>query len=587
MISKYRFENRSYLLFLIFLFTFMMHPFSLCAEDMRDYIDLDFSKIENPWGITDVKTVEIREEVLKSNYYHINISEKKELIFWYYDKEFYYNSSTEKYECATQEIRLAIYLYDNKTKQFKYDHYYMYKGSTFDEKDSNIIYSNYDIETKTSFPNLTYQYKKVKQVFDKNPIYKENVDYLIQKLKASGYEFIITSNLEGKIAPILSKNKQSFSLNVIDTSYTTPVHQFNNSDIALNNDNFLIEDLSKEFVDSYVSNIDEKFDELSFSTLGGPFWSYPEPGYDKNIVLYSSFDDYFTYQNQVDPIFINDVSYVVKVPTFYKLNHFKTEDEDDYQEYILYPSEIKTFRVYFNIPQNINEMSNIFDYIARTEENSTFMSPVFYLHDTKTDTYSFNSSFTVKYASSFIEKFPNDYSIPNGIDKGYLEIDVSSAKDPILFYVKSNYIYNIEIIPVEKTNMPGSNIEDAPWDENYDDQDTTKSKNLLQNLAKNVFNYFPIIHQIKEIVNKWSWNGTGGECIYTNYNNGLNISMFKCYLIPNLKFTLWGHDYNLSAFDVTPFLKFRGTVHFWIKLSLGMITVLKCFKIIQGMLHGK
>lgn len=121
-------------------------------------------------------------------------------------------------------------------------------------------------------------------------------------------------------------------------------------------------------------------------------------------------------------------------------------------------------------------------------------------------------------------------------------------------------------------------------EESWDTADSDKTQNAIKKWIKSIFDGFPIFKQIDNIKDKWTWS-EGADCLYHNIDAG--VTLWKCYLVPNLEFTIFDHKYDLNGFDVTWFLKYRDLIHFWICLSVGMFTALKCFKIAQTMFHGK
>lgn len=416
-------------------------------------IEIDFSKIENPWGISDIHTFEVPEDVLQSKNYHINISPSNEFIFWYYNKQFYLNEETGLYECENQKINLKIYLFNSETNEFYYSSDFSYTGTKIDKKDSNIIYSTYNFLAKTNFPNWTYQYKKVKELLEKNPSYKANLEYFIQALKDAKFTFIITIDLNGKIHPIISKNNNEFKLNYNDLQYSESIIYLNNGSNILQNDNYNISDLTKEFVDSYVLDVRDNFDNLTKMTLAIPFWSAPKNGFDSNIVLYSSFSDTIDFNNIAIFIEIEDHTYVydifapttIRVPTFDKYYSFlDIAIPEGFERTILYHDKIKSAKFYFDIPDQ-NEL--FLEYHIFSKDNTNFFHPVYHFYDTETQKWEYSNDFSdsITYYSSFRSKIFDGFSVKPSIKNGYFYVDVSSGSSDIYVDIKSDYITRVEL----------------------------------------------------------------------------------------------------------------------------------------------
>ena len=196
------------IVFAIFLFFGVTEKTYAASENQ---IEIDFSKIENPWGLSSKKVINFTEDVKKSNYFHINISKKNELNVWYYDTKMDYNKEENQLEFPSQKVKLQIYLYNNSSGEFYTSNKYEWTWDKIDDGvdgNMNIIYSSYNIKTKTNFPNWTYQYEKIKEIFDTDTYKKEIMEKLIIKLNEKKYKFIITMGTNERFYIKISKNNK-------------------------------------------------------------------------------------------------------------------------------------------------------------------------------------------------------------------------------------------------------------------------------------------------------------------------------------------------------------------------------------------
>lgn len=460
-------ENYGFFLFLLFLLFYIFYlPNALALENNR--VDLDFSEIENPWGLTSTVAFEIPENALNKKYYHIQISSKNELNVWYYDEKMAWDPKSETYQSdVDQKIYLDIYLYDEASHNFKFSFTYSYTGNTISKNDNHVIWSSYSFASKTFFPDLTYTYQRTKEFLDTNDILKQNIQYFISKTKRiKGMNFIISLNSFSNHL-YLTFAKEPFS--VKSDSDGTPRYTVTVVELLMFTDTF-----TQEYIDDLVRALQD-FDSFYQNASGKgnlalPFWEPNKIHYNSSAVLYSSFSKKFTYMNQIAPIFINGIPYLSEVPTMNT--------------------------VYDSIIVDTNEE---FDYTD--------------MPDISTD----------------------------GEDQEF------DATDP---------------------------------DKVIEGNDAKKS---MLNLLSFFLDQFPIYKQIRTISERWRYYDP--DCIQSGSISEPFIE--RCYLLENLKFTFLDHEYNLPGLNVTWYLQYRKMIDFFIMLSVGLYTALKCLRIVQGMFHGK
>lgn len=471
-------ENYAFILFQLFLLLYILYlPHALALEKRE--VSLDFSKIENPWGLSETIDFDLPENALKKKYYHLQISSKNELNVWYYDNEMNYNPDTGEYKSTSQKISLDIYLWNASEHKFKFSFTYSYDGNTIGKNDNNIIWSSYDIESITTFPDLTYVYNESKKKLEENSVLRENIEYFVRemnKLSDLNIYYIISLKPESNLI-FLTFAKEEFSSKIVnDGSNDVPRYTTTTA-----REHLFIDAFTKEWIDNKIAEFRNDFDNYfenapSRGTLAGEFWEPYGVNYSEAAVIYSSFSSIFNY-NSLDPIIIDGYPYPLAAPTLHTLY-------------------------------------KIFNMISVEENEEVDYPPL---------------------SGSAL----GDVILPEGDDLSGL--DTQNGND------------------IKNTTSTGLNM---------------------------LFSFFPIIDQVKEILNHWEWNGTN-DCIFTRSDGVNTVSMYKCYLVPNVEFTFLDHEYNLEGFDVTWYLKYRDTVAMWIKLSIGTYTLFKVFKIVQGMFHGK
>ena len=417
-------------------------------------IELDFAQIDNPWGFTEKRIITLPDEVLNHNYYHIQISNKKELNFWYYDKPMKYNVSDNKLEFESQQVNLQAYLYDDSSDSFYKNGQWSWNWSSItngSDGNLNIIFAPYDmgIPQYTKFPNWTYQYKTVKEFYDNNSLAKKNMSYLIKKLNFEDYKYIITSNVNGRFYILISKDNKEFNLDYKEIRYSSSVYLLNNASSAIGEDLYNIEDLTEEKIDDWLSRFENNKEDLGSQTLGTPFWGYPNLSYDTNIILYSSFNnDNFIFKNYLEPIFINDIPFVGQFPTFnnYYKNYFDVSSisiDETFEQTILMHDIVKSAKVYFNVPLNYDMF---FEYKIHSKEGNDFYQPILQFYDSATGKWEYSSNNgELSYGSYFHDKIFDGVAVKPTINQGYLYIDVSSSTSDLILQTKSDFITKIEL----------------------------------------------------------------------------------------------------------------------------------------------
>lgn len=439
--------KRSSLSIILLFCTFFCGKVNAAASNQ---VLLDFSNVSNPWNLADKINFTLPSEV-ENKKFHINMNASgSELIVWIYDKEVTIDGDNLLSE--EQNYYLKVYKYDSNSNSFVYDHDWTHYNKTSVEK-FQLLYSNYTIVEKTKFPNWSYQYNKAKQNLDSISVYKTRIEYLIKKLKDFNYKFVITIDLQNRIHPIISLEDSEFFYNKIYKKFNQKVIYLNNANTELQNDFYALEDLTTEFVDSYVQDISDNFDKFNRGgCYGSQCGSLPGGSYnagifdnlDENIVLYSSFSDTFTFQNQLDPIVIDSIPFVSVFPTFSTFyNYFELAPDVNFKRTILYHDTVKTARFYFDIPNN----SNVFlEYHAFSSDGSNIYAPIYHFLDEETGEWEYDNPFgELTFSKSFRSKIFDNVSAKPTLKNGYIEFDVSFGTSDILVDMKSDYITKIEL----------------------------------------------------------------------------------------------------------------------------------------------
>lgn len=312
-------------------------PFALANGETSPSgeIELDFSKIENPWNLNEKILFTIPTDFLSRNFVHISVnSSGKELLLYSYDYELS-ESNNKLVSSIKQNIYLKVYHYDTSISNFKFDHNWTFENVTSIDY-YPVVYSNYDLLLPTKFPDWTYQYEYIKKIFDADSYKKEIMEKLIIKLNEKKCKFIITFGLNERFYIKISKNNEEFNLDYKTLSFSSDLYTLNNASGLSSGDLFYLNELTEKKIDEWLNSFDNEKEKLAFGTLGFPFWSYPVSGFDTNIVLFSSFGNDFEFSNLEDNILIDNKIYKNKVPTFnsYYENYFEAPtyipDDEEY-----------------------------------------------------------------------------------------------------------------------------------------------------------------------------------------------------------------------------------------------------------------
>lgn len=222
---------------------------------------------------------------------------------------------------------------------------------------------------------------------------------------------------------------------------------------------------------------------------------------------------------------------------------------------------------------------------------STFEANSEVMFEKATGTLAFDSSYgTWSYAVIIhsnmdmkFENYPEDYAAISINNVSYVNGNIPTFNKAFPDYK----IYEDLPPDFDYKDMPdiSTDGEDQEFDTNDPDKviEGNDSKKSMLNLLSFLLDQFPIYKQMRTISERWRYYDS--DCIMLGNMNEPYIK--RCLELPNLKFTFLDYEYNISGLDVTWYLQYRNMIDFFIKLSIGLLTVFKCLHIVQGMFHGK
>lgn len=448
------------IVFAIFLFFGVTEKTYAVSENQ---IEIDFSKINNPWNLNEKILFTIPTDFLSRNFVHISVnSSGKELLLYSYDYELS-ESNNKLVSSIKQNIYLKVYHYDTSISNFKFDHNWTFENVTSIDY-YPVVYSNYDLLLPTKFPDWTYQYEYIKKIFDADSYKKEIMEKLIIKLNEKKCKFIITMGTDERFYIKIAKKNEEFNLDYKTVSFSSDLYTLNNASGLSSGDLFYLNELTEEKIDEWLNSFDNEKEKVPLGTLGTPFWDYPVNGFDTNIVLYSNFNNFLQIENIEENIKIKDKEFINGlVATFDTFYNYFTIDTGD-KEYI-YNKSIN-FSDYSEVGWKYNVNGDLIfnlQFETTIEDWNNLGSP--YLEIIGNDG---NTQIINIFEEGFI---PSE----NGFIRGNIKIDLLNVKtmkivwDTINSYsianikIKTNYSLTENFIP--KNN--GGNLIKVPMNNNF------------------------------------------------------------------------------------------------------------------------